>query len=225
MLHPVGNLPAGVYWRRRLLLIVVPVLLLVLLLWALFGGGSNDRSRSERATTSHSTASLLPTSAPTPAAASTPAALSTATRPARSSAGPPPHTTIGLCRPQDLGIEAATGTRSFAQQSRPTLFLQVTNTSAKPCRRDLADQQVLLRIQSGDARIWGSQDCSVLPGKDVVTLLPATPVRRGVVWSGRTSAPGCKGVRRYPQPGRYALYAQLAGQQSKPVAFTLTAPG
>lgn len=126
------------------------------------------------------------------------------------------------CGESDLRVQAVASSESFSARSGPTFYLQVTNTSKHACREDLADKQVVLTVRAGDVRVWGSHDCKVISGKDKVTLAPDAPVQRGIVWSGRTSAPGCADTRHYVPPGSYELYATLSGRRSAPTTFTVT---
>lgn len=232
MLHPVGNQPPAIYWRRRVFLLLLPAFLILLLLWAMFSGGGTGKNTAAPVLSSSSGAAATPTgtvSAPTSISASkslpSPPSTTSATSAASSSSKAAASTGSApdKCTKGDLRIEAVTSGSSFAARSGPTFYLQVTDTGKHSCRHDLADKQIELLVRSGDARIWGSHDCKVEPGKDLVTLKPGSPVRRGIVWSGRTSAPGCGGTRLYPQPGTYQLYARLSGRQSDPAAFTITA--
>ncbi len=214
MLHPVGKLPPAVYWRRRLFVGVV-LLLILWIVWILIGGGGGSGKSSADGTQQSSVNS---TSAPTTQATvpSTPVSTSTA---GTVSAG-----TVS-CTPAMLTVTAATGKKSYPVSGTPDLYLVVTNTSTKPCKQDLADKQIELRVYTGDVRVWGSHDCKIEPGTDVETLLPKKAVRRGIVWSGQTSAPGCAGTRLVAQAGTYTLLALLANEQSKPVTFQLTSTG
>jgi hypothetical protein len=128
-----------------------------------------------------------------------------------------------MCTAADLKVEAATGKPSYVVKSQPDLYLVVTNVAAAPCQQDLADSQIVLVITTGDVRIWGSHDCQIQPGVDIVTLAPNTPVRRGIVWLGQTSAPSCPNNKLVAQAGTYQLTAALAGKASAPVTFALTA--
>ncbi len=211
MLQPVGNLPPAVYWRRRLIFVVVPGVLVLLLLWAWLGaGGGNSKQNA-------STTGRPSTPPPAVSTRSTSAALTStsATRSAAAGGGK-------ACPLDSLQIQASTGMPAYAVNSRPDLYLVVTNVSARPCRFDLADRQIELRVFTGDVRVWGSHDCQIQPGTEVATLAPRKPVRRGIVWSGQTSAPGCSGTRLVAQAGTYKLVASLSGKQSPPIAFKIT---
>ncbi|MEP6853525.1 MAG: hypothetical protein ABJA87_12845 [bacterium] len=212
MFQPVGSQPPAVYWRRRLVVVVLPLVLVVLLLWALLGRGGDSRQSANASATSRSPTAPVPTS-------SAPRTTASRTKVGRSSTS---ASAVKACTLGDLQIQPATGKNAFAVNSRPDLYLVVTNVAAKPCRYDLADKQIELRIFTGDVRVWGSHDCQVAPGTDVATLPSRKAVRRGIVWSGQTSVPGCTGTRLVAQAGTYTLYAQLSGKQSGPVAFRLT---
>jgi hypothetical protein len=102
-----------------------------------------------------------------------------------------------------------------------TLSLQVTDIGSAPCTANLADSQVLLRVYNGVSRVWGSQDCTIEPGTDVQTLALKVPVRISVIWSGRSSEPGCAGTREQVGAGTYTLYASLAGRTAKAAQFAI----
>jgi len=99
----------------------------------------------------------------------------------------------------------------------------VTNKGPAPCVTDLADKKIELRVYSGSARVWGSQDCLVQPGVNLVTLPVGQPIKRTIEWSGLSSQPACAGIRQQVPAGSYTVYALLAGQQGAPANFTFAA--
>ena len=215
MLQPVGKLPPAIYWRRRLIFVVLPALLILLLVVYLLSSGGGPATPVAASTHSSTRASsTVPVQKTT-----TPPTTPTTTRPASTPAAVTP-----LCTPAGLRVQAMTGKASFTVGGQPDLYLVVTDISAKPCRQDLGDPQIVLTVTTGDVRVWGSHDCKIVPGAAVATLLPKVAVRRGIIWSGQTSAPGCLN-RMVAQAGAYNLTATLAGQSSAPVGFVLTAAG
>ena len=223
MLHPVGRLPARVYWRRRLVFVGLPVLGIVLILWAtLSGGGSGSSASNTSNTTSRTTATATPTTSPV-SRDSVSIGVSTTSRTTTSAATSVSASVAGkgFCTTSDLSVVAGTAEKSFAVKSRPGLSMLVTNTSTSPCKIDAADKNVEWRIYSGDVRVWGSHDCAVEPGSKVVTLRASQPVTLTIIWSGLTSAPKCAGTRIAVQAGTYRLYAYLDGKRSAPRAFTI----
>lgn len=232
MLHPVGRLPARVYWRRRLVFVGVPLLAIVLLLWALLSGGADHPSaRTASSTTTKPASSVAPTSAqPRDSASigvstSTPASSTTAA----TSAGSAPSTSHpstaakgkGFCAGANLDVTAGTAKASFAVKSNPGLSMLVRTTSGSSCKLDVADKHVEWRVYSGDVRVWGSHDCAVQAGSDVVTLSAHQAIRLDVTWSGLTSAPKCSATRMAVQVGTYTLYAYLDGKRSPAKTFTI----
>ncbi|MDQ1660758.1 MAG: hypothetical protein QOJ68_738 [Blastococcus sp.] len=222
MLHPVGKLPASVYWRRRLVLLVVLV--------ALLGGGGWAAyllmTRSASAAT-RSTAATRPAGTPALERVVPPVAgLLTPTRPAavipsvapRTPAGPRPG---GPCSDAMIGV-AVRAPASAAVGSKPTFTLVVGNISAVPCVRalDKGLQEIVLLDAQGH-RTWGSNDCFPEASSDHRLLAPHQAVALPIVWGGLTSAPGCKGARVPPHPGAYVLRGRIAGKAAPNTPFRL----
>jgi hypothetical protein len=206
MLQPVGSLPPAIYWRRRVVVGGAVLALVVLTCYVLFGGGGKSDGKPAAGRSS------LRSSSPAAQLTSSSSSRSTATRPAGA-----------RCALSSLAIAAATGARSYTVGAQASLLLVVTNRGKAPCVQDLADAQVELTVYTGDVRVWGSHDCQVQSGTSMQRLVPKKPVRLEVVWSGKTSQPGCGGTRLQVQPGTYRLYAALAGRRSAPVTFTVKA--
>jgi hypothetical protein len=203
MLQPVGSLPPATYWRRRAAVAVLVVGLVVLTWYVVFGGpGKSDGSA---APASHSSSSSSAHSSPP----STTVATTTAT--------PPPRG--GRCAPSALTVAAATDLPAYKVGQDAALYIVVTNTGLSSCIQDLADQHVELTVFTGDVRVWGSHDCQMQPGTAPQRLAPNKPVRVEVIWTGKTSQPGCGGTRLQVQPGTYRLYAALNGTKSAPATF------
>lgn len=231
MLHPVGKLPPALYWRRRLIFVVLPALLILLMIVYVFSGdgGSSKKAVGSVAASSATPAATgqtatSPTTRSSTTQSSTTQSGTTQSSTAQSSSAPSGSATTAQrsCTAADLRIQAASGKPSYAVNSSPDLYLVVTDISTTPCRQDLADKQIELRIFTGDVRVWGSHDCVTEPGVSVVTLKPGAPVRRGIIWSGQTAAPDCPDNRLVAQAGTYSLVALLAGKTSVPVTFALT---
>ena len=238
MLHPVGNLPAHVYWRRRLFFVVLPVIGIALIAWALLSGGGGHTSPSNTATTttkaSHPPESTTPpgtrdsgsvsvgTTAPSTRGPSSPATTPTTTSTTTSTTPSVAAAGKGFCAAADLTVASGVAHRSFAVGSKPVLYMPVTNTGPTACKLDVADKHDEWRVFSGDARVWGSHDCAVEAGSTVITLLSNQTIRLSITWSGYTSAPGCPGPRLVVQAGTYRLYAYLNGKRSSPTTFTVT---
>ena len=225
MLHPVGKLPAAVYWRRR-------ALVLLLLLSFLGGGGWIAVSGLQRWRAS--------AGAPVPAAASTPLptpaleqvvpALPGVRLP--SAAGS--TTAAGVPVPAGLGTAAAPCTddmialavrapATVAVRSTPVFQLVVTDTAPVPCVRDVAKgRQEIILLDPAGTRLWSSGDCAPDPAGDVRTLTPGQAVAFQVAWDGMTSDPTCAGPTVAPAAGHYVLRGRLGTKMSADAPLTLT---
>ncbi len=233
MLHPVGPLPAAVYWRRRLM--VLTLLLAVVggggwLGVALLAGGSGDSgtaaqgSTTEAASTRAAPTPALERVAPSLASVQTPTpvppAVTSAPAPApETPAGPQPGDPCG----DDMIAVEVRGPGSVPAGSGPTFELVVVNVSPVPCVRalDLELQEIVLLDQAG-ARLWGSNDCQPESSDDTRTLAPGEQVVFPLVWSGLSSEPTCTVARTAMPPGQYVLRARLDTEPSQDTPFTIT---
>ena len=119
-------------------------------------------------------------------------------------------------------MAATTAAPSFKLGSQPVLALQVTNTGTKACVADLSDTQIELLVYNGESRVWGSHDCQVEPGTQLMTLNPHQAVRRSITWTGLSSQPQCAGTRQLVGAGTYTLHAKLSGVEGATATFSLT---
>ncbi len=225
MLHPVGPLPAAVYWRRRL------VLLLVLL--AVLGGGGwfgwmlwtgrDDGTGAAGSTTERTEVPALERVVPSLASVRTPtpptstiAAEASSPRPTAAAPRPGSPCTDDML---DLAVRAPA---TLAVGSKPTFELLVKNRSTVPCTRALdKGLQELVLLDGAGNRIWGSNDCFPESSDDTRTLAPNEVVAFPVVWGGRTSEPTCTAARTTPAPGSYVLRGRLDTKTSADAAITL----
>lgn len=224
MLHPVGPLPAGVYWRRRL--VVLLVLLAVLggagwvgwMLWTGRDGASPVAGSTTEGTRIPQLERVVPSLAsvrtPTPPTSTVAARAATPTTAAGPSPGSP-------CTDEMIAL-AVRAPASVAVGSKPTVELVVANTSAVPCRRALdKGLQELVLLDGAGRRIWGSNDCFPEASSDIRTLAPGEVVAFPVVWGGLTSEPTCTAARTPPAPGSYVLRGRLDTKVSADAAITL----
>ena len=232
MLHPIGQLPSQVYWRRRMLLIGMVVALSLAAGWFFIGGASGDpdadaadaaadTSSAESTGDGPLTAleqvlpSLSPAEPDNPADSGTPAAGSTPVPAPPAEPGPCPDEAIGLA----VGAEFA----QYSVGSKPLLGLSVSNISAVPCLRDLDVALQTWGIFAADGtRLWGSNDCYPDPSvPNVVLLQPGQLVNFTIIWSGQSSEPTCTLPRQELGAGSYILRGYLNTLVSPDAALVL----
>ena len=227
MWHPVGELPARVYWRRRL--VVLTVLLAVLgggawLVVTLIAARADDggATASDAPVRVPALEQVVPSAAaiatPTPPDLSRAAAAAEAAAAAAAKAGPAAG---GPCTDDMIGLEVHSPGAATAG-SKPTFDLVVRNVSAVACVRAL--DKALQEIQLYDAagtRVWGSNDCFPEASSDPHTLAPGEAVSLPVVWGGLTSEPTCTAPRGTPPPGSYSLIGRLGTKITPSAPLTL----
>jgi hypothetical protein len=241
VLHPVGQLPASVYWRRRLLLLGGILVVLAGLGWLIVAlvGGSSRGGQAEAAETRSAARSVAPPSleqvvpslasvrVPTvPPKTRAPKSTSPKTEDAAAESAPaeqPEPADGGPCTDDMISVVVRPERDSVPAGSKPTLELVVTNTSPVSCVRQLdkALQEIVLLDAAGE-RVWGSNDCFPESGSDERTLAAGEAVVFPVVWGGRTSEPGCAGPRDRPEPGGYVLRGRLDAKLSADAPLALT---
>ncbi len=201
--RPVGSEPASTYWQRRAVVATGAVLLLALLVSLLTGGDDAPDRLAE------APASPVPSAAPAASATPEPSAS-------------PSATAVPICQPESLKVEALAGDESYGVGGSPKLSLQVTNTGAAPCTRDLGQAAIELLVYSGSDRIWSSDDCAPGGPKDVTTLAPGKPAVRRATWDGRRSLPGCAGGKAQAKAGTYRVTGRVGQLRVEGDAFRLT---
>jgi hypothetical protein len=226
VLHPVGPLPAAVYWRRRL------VVLLVLLVILGGGGwlavsllsGSGDTAAAAGSTTPPAVGTpALDRVVPSLAGVQTPTPPPTTTAPAAAEAPAPPAQEAGApCGDDVVALEVRTpGT--VPSGTSPVFELVVTNTAAVPCTRVLdAQLQEMVLLDGAGARMWGSNDCQPGSSSDTRTLAPGEQVVFPLTWSGLTSEPTCSAARVPVAPGSYVVRARLDTKTSPDAPLQIT---
>jgi hypothetical protein len=238
VLHPVGPLPASVYWRRRAVVFagLVAVLLLV---WAVLPGGADDTPRDSAAAVG-SPSPTEPATAPTATGSggltASPATddpgragdgAAAATTPPATSAPPTPKPTPPPapkpCADSALRLTVSPAQPVYVVGQAPVLRLQVRNVGALSCTRDLgaALQEVLL--YRGTQRLWSSNDCYPEGERDQELMRPGVVYTFSVTWSGLVSRPKCAGARTPVGAGSYTLLARLGSLISPRASLRLRA--
>ncbi len=225
MLHPVGPLPAAVYWRRRL------VLLLVLLVVLGGGGWLGVTLLSGSGDTAAAAGSTPPPAVGTPAldrvvpslaGVQTPTPPPSTTAPPAEAPAAPAQEAGAPCGDDVIALEVRTpGT--VPSGAGPVFELVVTNTSAVPCTRVLdAQLQEMVLLDGAGARLWGSNDCQPGSSSDTRTLAPGEQVVFPLTWSGLTSEPTCSAARVPVAPGTYVVRARLDTKTSPDAPLQIT---
>jgi len=246
----VGPLPPAVYWRRRAVLLAAVFLILFGFSRCVMSAFGDERpgstaAQTPSATPSPSDSAEPDTSAGDPGGESPGTAVGGDTGdgggapddggamadPAGAPGDPAPGAAVEPaapvpgpdrpCGPGELVVTASPERTEYKVGTMPRLRLTVRNAAATACTTDLGATRQELRVTSGGARIWSSDDCNPTRGSDVVVLAPGAQRTFTMTWSGKTSTPKCSTVRVRAGAGTYRVWARLGGTLSAPVVFRL----
>jgi hypothetical protein len=206
-----GRLPQRVYWVRRSVVLGV-ALLLVFGITRLIGGiGEDDPDSSIKASTTSAEQK-----APSASVTLGPVAPS---EKIRLRANAPLAPSSGECRDDDISVRP-TVPRAWA--GGPIVIrLQLSGTQPA-CTFKVASESLVVKIASGEDRIWSSQDCPQTIQEREVVVRSAVPVEVPVTWNGRRSDDQCTPGLDWALPGFYHVFAAALGSAPTDVQFEVT---
>jgi hypothetical protein len=231
MLRPVGPLPPAVYWRRRAVVAggVLVVLLLGMTMCSGGGGGTNNAGLPNPAdpgdptpAPSVATMTVAPGTAggPAPGPPTTPAGPVTFPGSGTAPGSPGPRA-VRPCPDSAIMLTVSSYKPSYPVGDTPVLRLTIRNATSVTCLRDVGARQQQILVYAGRTRLWSSNDCYPDGGREIRALDPGQVVTSTVVWSGRSSRPGCVGRRVPVGAGTYQVVGQLGALRSTPVDLVL----
>ena len=208
--HPRGRLPQRVYWMRRCVVLGV-ALLLVFGIGKLLGGtGSDPGSKIEASTSSAKQEEAQPSISMGPVAPS-----KVPRRKASTVLLPP----TGECRDNEVSVLPSV---SRAWGLQPVVIRLALQGLQPACTFKVSPESLVVKITSGDDRIWSSQDCpEAIPTSDVV-VRSSVPTHINVTWSGRRSDSGCPNGTDWALAGFYHVFAAALGSTPTDVQFEVT---
>ena len=145
-------------------------------------------------------------------------------RKVRTKAAAPLLAPSGECRDDEVSVLPSVP-RAWA--GAPIVIRLQLQGTQPACTFEVSPESLVVKIVSGQDRIWSSQDCpKAIPTKEVV-VRSGQPVEVPVIWSGRRSDEECTGLPDWALPGFYHVYAAALGSTPTDVQFEVTraAPG
>lgn len=170
---------------------------------------------TSRAATTRTTAAVVTVTVTKPAAPKTTAPQTTAPpKPSYDSAG------RLICQASSVSLTGTIWGAVSGQQ--PRLAMNAVNTGKQPCQFNVTGAAPVYTVTTAaGAHVWSTADCFPSDPYPVTTLRPGQKVSEVIVWSGKTSAPGCSSPRVTVKAGTYALVIQLGAFKSAPLRFTM----
>ena len=209
--HQRGRLPQRVYWVRRSVVLGVALLLV-------FGVGKLIGSTGEDDPGSSIKASTTSAGQRTPAASVTLGPMAPSKK-LRLRTNAPLAPASGECHDDDVNVLP---TVPHAWAGGP-IVIQLELTGTQPaCTFEVAPESLVVKIASGEDRIWSSQDCPLTIPKTQVVVRSAQPVKVPVTWNGRRSDDQCTPGLDWALPGFYHVFAAALGSAPTDVQFEVT---
>src|SRR4051794_27851677 len=176
--HPRGRLPRRVYWTRRAVVLAVAALL-VFGIGKLVGGTGSDPAGSDLQASTSSAQEQGAGDGAQPSVSMGPVAPSTV---GGSKKNVPLVAPSGECRDDEVSAEPSVP-RAWGAQS---IVIRLALRSLQPaCTFTVSPETLVVKITSGEDRIWSSQDCpKSIPTQDVV-VRSAVATNVDVIWSGK----------------------------------------
>jgi hypothetical protein len=215
-----------VYWVRRTLVLAV-ALGLVFGIAQLLGGSTGssgdetarvvgaDRTPSQSAQERGSTADAEPSQQ------SGPRGTKGSRKPKKTET--PLAVPTGPCRNEEVVVEPKLKQAAYAG-SLVHVRLKMTTTGNPACTWTVSPETLVVKITSGDDRIWSSQECpDAVPQTDVVARKDV-PAKIDMGWAARRSDSGCTPQRGWAQPGFYHVTTAAFGAEPTDVQFELRPP-
>ena len=227
--RPRGPLPARVYWTRRMLVLVVALALVFAVAQLLGRGGGSSGGPSARPVGADTTSS-----APASTADAKPSRKPSQNKAKRGkvSATPTPKPTptptplaipSGYCAQSD--IVATPTVKDVAYAGKAVVFTLALTTKVSPaCTWEVSSSSLVVRLTSGDDRIWSTQDCPLVVPKRSVVVRKDHPATIGVAWNGQRSDSGCTRSTPWALPGFYFVTAAALGGEPTEEQFELELP-
>ena len=208
--HPRGRLPQRVYWMRRTVVLGV-ALLLVFGIGKLVGGTGSDPDPTIEANTSSAKQQE-----PQPSMSMGPVAPSKVPNRKQKTVLLPPS---GECRDNEVSVLPSV---ARAYGLRPVVIRLALQGLQPACTFKVSPESLVVKITSGEDRIWSSQDCpDAIPTSDVV-VRSSVPTHVNVRWNGRRSDTGCPKETEWALAGFYHVYAAALGSTPTDAQFEIT---
>jgi hypothetical protein len=126
----------------------------------------------------------------------------------------PPVEPSGPCQDSDVQVAPAVPDPAYA--GRPVRFtLKLTSIQTPACTWEVSAKSVVLKVTSGDDRIWTTQDCPGAVERRSVVVRQGRVTRAHVTWKGQRSDSACSHSTPWAEPGYY--HAEAAAFGSDPV--------
>ncbi|GAB3944851.1 hypothetical protein GCM10029976_069620 [Kribbella albertanoniae] len=212
LLHPVGHLPASVYWFRRGLVLFVLALLFFLIFQLFPGGGDPKKSAAvgDPQTSQTPQPSVKPSKTPT---------AKTSDKPTEKSSKTTPPEDV-KCSASNVRVEVMPAARRVTSGAALNFVVRLDAVSDE-CKATVEPDSLTVSVTSGADLIWTTGHCGQAIPKATLVVAKGKEAASTVVWNGHRSGPGCLPGQPVAKPGTYVVKAEFSGRESVSQAFTI----
>jgi len=126
----------------------------------------------------------------------------------------------GPCNDSDVKVVPSVDGDAFAVHD-VTVTLTMSTLESPACTWSVSAESVVLKITSGDDRIWTTQDCPAAVPSTSVVLRKDDATEVDVIWSGLRSDSECTRSTLWVEPGYYHASAAAYGAEPDDHQFEL----
>ncbi|WP_329401078.1 hypothetical protein [Streptomyces melanogenes] len=136
----------------------------------------------------------------------------------------PAGSSLPVCAPGQLKLTVRSLKNTYAPGEKPRVEISVQNTTSSTCKADLGPKgAVLVVTDSGDSKVWASDDCPSGSGSVLFQVPGNGTVTHVVAWDRTRSAARCATPPPgAPTPGTYLFEVQATGLPVARAPFSLT---
>ncbi|GAA0615308.1 hypothetical protein [Streptomyces crystallinus] len=136
----------------------------------------------------------------------------------------PAGSSLPVCAPGQLKLTVRSLKNAYAPGEKPRVEISVQNTASSTCKADLGPKgAVLVVTDSGDSKVWASDDCPSGAGSVLFQVPGNGTVTRVLAWDRSRSAARCATPSPgAPSPGTYLFEVQTPGLPVARAPFSLT---
>jgi len=199
-MNPIGPETPAVYWRRRLLVGLAAVVALFVLWLLIFGGGGDSATP-----VTTPTQSAVPSIAPSQIASASASATSTE----------------GLCADTDIEVSTQVDKQTYPLGTPIVFKMLIKNTSAVECTRDVGPKVNTIKVTSGTAAVWSSDDCNDAGPNQLEKIPAGGSFAVQATWDQQLTQAGCPSNLGKATAGGYDVTGINMTVTGKATAFSI----
>lgn len=129
----------------------------------------------------------------------------------------------GPCRPEEIVATPQVVGDAYAG-STVRFRVELTTLETPACTWTASATSMVVKLTSGEDRIWSSQDCPAAVPSEPVVVRAKVPANVEVSWRGQRSDSSCSRTTAWAQPGWYHVESAAFGAEPTDLQFELKEP-